>query len=80
MYGANNNIINAGVIAFNFTDECKNKMAKCRDLIYKEKDDQRILNKVFGDTFYPMPIEYNAMSFIDVKNPKIIHYVGDRKP
>lgn len=80
VYGVNNNIINAGVIAFNFTDECKNKMAKCRDLIYKEKDDQRILNKVFGDTFYPMPIEYNAMSFVDVKNPKIIHYVGDRKP
>lgn len=72
---------NAGVLAFNFTNECKIKMEYCRSLINEKLDDQKILNIVFKNCFKPLPKEYNFMcNHNNITNPKILHFIGKNKP
>lgn len=73
---------NAGVLAFNFTDRCKELMAECRAMIGKEHyDDQSILNVVFHSEFTAIPYDYNVNGMISEIKPtdKIIHYIGGTK-
>lgn len=74
--------INAGVIAFNFTQECRRLLSVCRGRI-TESDDQTILNEVFqGHIAYVGP-EYNCLVCgipMDGVEPKVLHYIGSSKP
>ena len=74
--------INAGVIAFNFTEECRRLLCVCRGRI-AETDDQTILNEVFqGHIAYVGP-EYNCLVCgipMDDVEPKVLHYIGSSKP
>ena len=74
--------INAGVIAFNFTQECRRLLSVCRGRI-TESDDQTILNEVFqGHIAYVGP-EYNCLVCgipMDDVEPKVLHYIGSSKP
>lgn len=74
--------INAGVIAFNFTEECRRLLCVCRGRI-TEADDQTILNEVFqGHIAYVGP-EYNCLVCgipMDDVEPKVLHYIGSSKP
>lgn len=74
--------INAGVIAFNFTEECRRLLCVCRGRI-TETDDQTILNEVFqGHIAYVGP-EYNCLVCgipMDGVEPKVLHYIGSSKP
>lgn len=74
--------INAGVIAFNFTQECRRLLSVCRGRI-TETDDQTILNEVFqGHIAYVGP-EYNCLVCgipMDGVEPKVLHYIGSSKP
>lgn len=74
--------INAGVIAFNFTQECRRLLSVCRGRI-TESDDQTILNEVFqGHIAYVGP-EYNCFVCgipLDGVEPKVLHYIGSSKP
>lgn len=74
--------INAGVIAFNFTQECRRLLSVCRGRI-TESDDQTILNEVFqGHISYVGP-EYNCLVCgipMDGVEPKVLHYIGSSKP
>ena len=72
---------NAGVLCFNFTDECKELMSKCRELISSGLNDEQILNEVFSKKYNKLPLEYNLFAqWDDLTKPKIIHYVGRQKP
>lgn len=73
---------NAGVLAFNFTDRCKELMAECRAMIGREHyDDQSILNIVFHNDFTSVPYAYNVNGMISEAKPtdRIIHYIGSSK-
>ncbi len=73
---------NAGVVAFNFTDECKAKMQEARNMIKDGYDDQYILNYVFKDSFTKISLKYNINGFLfeRTSEDKIIHYIGGTKP
>jgi hypothetical protein len=50
------------VLCFNFTDECKKLMSKCRGLIGSGLNDEQILNEVFSKKHYKLPLEYNLFA------------------
>ena len=81
--GNSGGYFNAGVLAFNFTDECKILMQKCRDMISSGLNDQDILNNVFRDKYRQIDEVYNVNGnryYQPDINPKIIHYIGNMKP
>ena len=82
--GIENKYFNAGVLAFNFTDECRNLMSECRKLLDEtDYDDQYILNTVFKGKFSNIGVEYNVSGNRCqqvVENPKILHFIGTQKP
>lgn len=74
--------INAGVIAFNFTQECRRLLSVCRGRI-TESDDQTILNEVFQGHIAYVGSEYNCLVCgipMDGVEPKVLHYIGSSKP
>ena len=73
---------NAGVIAFNFTNECKELMNKARSMINEGYDDQYILNYVFKNKFTKISTKsniYGCVMYITLVD-KIIPYIGGTKP
>lgn len=78
----NTGYINAGVIAFNFTQECRRLLSVCRGRI-TETDDQTILNEVFQGRIAYVGPEYNCLVCgipMDGVEPKVLHYIGSLKP
>lgn len=73
---------NAGVIAFNFTDECKSLMNNARDMISEGYDDQYILNYIFKNKFTKISTKYNVNGSLmnASSDDKIVHYIGGTKP
>lgn len=76
---------NAGVIGFNLTKSCKEKLEKCRSLITCPDyvNDQVILNEVFKDSKHNVGAKYNVMiGRLDAvyDDARIIHYLGSGKP
>ena len=82
--GVEDKYFNAGVLAFNFTPECRSLMSKCREMINStDYDDQQILNTVFKGNFLNIGIEYNISANRSEEiacNPKILHFIGLNKP
>lgn len=78
----NNNYINAGVLAFNFTNECKECMNKVRNRIGYSPDDQDCINIGFDGKKTIISNEYNCMIGCLEPNDetKIIHFLGPVKP
>ena len=76
----NNIWLNAGVLAFNFTDNCKKLLEKCRNKIGNLQDDQIIINDVFKDNITYITEEYNYMGKDIKEGIKIVHYIGNIKP
>ena len=82
--GVEDKYFNAGVLAFNFTPECRSLMSKCREMISNtDYDDQQILNTVFKGNFLNIGTEYNISANRGEEtacDPKILHFIGLNKP
>lgn len=76
----NNIWLNAGVLAFNINNECKNLLKQCRSKIGDLHDDQIIINDVFKDKITYISEEYNYMGKNIKDGIKIVHYIGNTKP
>lgn len=76
----NNIWLNAGVLAFNINNECKNLLKQCRSKIGDLHDDQIIINDVFKDKITYISEEYNYMGKNIKDGIKIVHYIGNVKP
>lgn len=76
----NNIWLNAGVLAFNINNECKNLLKQCRSKIGDLHDDQIIINDVFKDKVTYISEEYNYMGKNIKDGIKIVHYIGNTKP
>lgn len=76
----NNIWLNAGVLAFNINNECKNLLKQCRSKIGDLHDDQIIINDVFKDKITYISEEYNYMGRNIKDGIKIVHYIGNVKP
>lgn len=79
----NGDIFNSGVLAFNFTDECKALLKECMSYATESAFDQDILNRVFRGKVDFVDQAYNTTTDFygaSVENPIVIHYVGDIKP
>lgn len=76
----NNIWLNAGVLAFNINNECKNLLKQCRSKIGDLHDDQIIINDVFKDKITYISEEYNYMGKSIKDGIKIVHYIGNTKP
>ncbi len=76
----NNIWLNAGVLAFNINNECKNLLKQCRSKIGDLHDDQIIINDVFKDKITYISEEYNYMGRNIKDGIKIVHYIGSVKP
>lgn len=76
----NNIWLNAGVLAFNINNECKNLLKQCRSKIGDLHDDQIIINDVFKDKITYISEEYNYMGKNIKDGIKIVHYIGSVKP
>lgn len=76
----NNIWLNAGVLAFNINNECRNLLKQCRSKIGDLHDDQIIINDVFKDKITYISEEYNYMGRNIKDGIKIVHYIGNVKP
>lgn len=76
----NNIWLNAGVLAFNINNECKNLLKQCRSKIGDLHDDQIIINDVFKGKITYISEEYNYMGKNIKDGIKIVHYIGNTKP
>lgn len=79
----NGDIFNSGVLAFNFTDECKALLKKCMSYATESAFDQDVLNRVFRGKVDFVDQAYNTTTDFygaSVENPIVVHYVGDIKP
>lgn len=76
----NNIWLNAGVLAFNINNECKDLLKQCRSKIGDLHDDQIIINDVFKDKITYISEEYNYMGRNIKDGVKIVHYIGNTKP
>lgn len=76
----NNIWLNAGVLAFNINNECRNLLKQCRSKIGDLHDDQIIINDVFKDKITYISEEYNYMGRNIKDGIKIVHYIGNTKP
>lgn len=76
----NNIWLNAGVLAFNINNECKNLLKQCRSKIGDLHDDQIIINDVFKGKITYISEEYNYMGRNIKDGIKIVHYIGNTKP
>lgn len=76
----NNIWLNAGVLAFNINNECKDLLKQCRSKIGDLHDDQIIINDVFKDKITYISEEYNYMGRNIKDGVKIVHYIGNVKP
>lgn len=76
--------MNSGVLAFNFTNECKRLLKKCRQLIDKYADDESIIKQVFKPINAITYVDKNYNVLAGVANafgkPKVLHYAGMAKP
>ena len=79
-FRGNNIWLNAGVLAFNINNECKNLLKQCRSKIGDLHDDQIIINDVFKDKITYISEEYNYMGKNIKDGIKIVHYIGNIKP
>lgn len=74
---------NSGVLAFRFTDECKELLKECRSRITEDTHDEMIFNEVFKDKTHFVDRSYNVLAqpYCDSwDNPKIVHFQGQPKP
>lgn len=76
----NNIWLNAGVLAFNINNKCRNLLKQCRSKIGDLHDDQIIINDVFKDKITYISEEYNYMGRNIKDGIKIVHYIGNTKP
>lgn len=79
----NGDIFNSGVLAFNFTDECKALLKECMSYATESTFDQDIMNKVFRGKVDFVDQAYNTTTDFygaSVENPIVVHYVDDVKP
>lgn len=79
----NGDIFNSGVLAFNFTDECKALLKECVSYATESAFDQDVLNRVFRGKVDFVDQAYNTTTDFygaSVENPIVVHYVGDVKP
>ena len=76
----NNIWLNAGVLAFNINNECKDLLKQCRSKIGDLHDDQIIINDVFKDKITYISEEYNYMGRNIKDGVKIVHYIWNTKP
>ena len=76
--------MNSGVIAWNFTDECKQLLEICRSKIDKQQHDENIIKEVFGtrDKITYVDKNYNVLAgqLRHFGKPKVLHYAGMTKP
>lgn len=56
------NYFNSGVLAFNFTDKCKNLLKECRSRITENTHDEMILNEVFKNETSFVDRTYNVLA------------------
>lgn len=82
----NETCFNAGVLAFNFTPECRELMEKARSSIKPGHDDQQILHEIFEGKVDFVGIEYNMLvtpytrDEFELHGAKILHFIGSKKP
>lgn len=79
----NGDIFNSGVLAFNFTAECKELLKECMAQASESAFDQDVLNRVFRGKVDFVDQAYNTTTDFygaSVTNPIVVHYVGDIKP
>jgi lipopolysaccharide biosynthesis glycosyltransferase len=76
--------MNSGVIAWNFTDECRQLLEICRSKIDKQQHDENIIKEVFGtrDKITYVDKNYNVLAgqIRHFGKPKVLHYAGMTKP
>lgn len=79
----NGDIFNSGVLAFNFTDECKELLKSCLAQATESTFDQDVMNKVFRGKVEFVDQAYNTtvdLYGVKVSDPIVVHYVGELKP
>ena len=79
----NGDIFNSGVLAFNFTAECKELLKECLAQASESTFDQDIMNKVFRGKVDFVDQAYNATADLYgavVSDPIVVHYLGELKP
>lgn len=76
--------MNSGVIAWNFTNECKQLLEICRSKIDKYQHDESIIKEVFGTrnkiTYTDKNYNVLAGQIRHFGKPKVLHYAGMQKP
>lgn len=80
----NEDRMNSGVLAFNFNNECKRLLKKCRQLIDKYAHDENIIKQVFKpvNAITYVDKNYNVLAGVSdaFGDPKVLHYAGMAKP
>ena len=76
--------MNSGVIAWNFSDECRKLLDICRSKIDKHEHDESIIKEVFGcrNKVTYINKNYNVLTgqIQHFDNPKVLHWAGRPKP
>lgn len=76
-------LFNSGVLAFNFTQECLERLGRCKSMISASTHDQEVLQALFGDAVTFIDVAYNCcISGLCTlcSNPKVVHFCGPQKP
>lgn len=74
--------LNAGVLAFNFTEEARRCMDVARSCIGEFADDQICLNRGFAGKTEEVGFEYNCMigCLEPTDDTRVLHFLGPAKP